>query len=94
MDYTQTRVKSLNNFSAHEGSPALVQIAPFLKGFGALNTFSLFECLGFKPFQTVDEHQVEQQSKLSAGFSRLTIRADFGCVGLVRPHQFFSQIRK
>ncbi len=78
MDYTQTRVKNLNYFSAHEGSPALMQVAPFLKGFGALDRFSLFQRLRLEPFEAVDEHQVEQQPQLFAGLSRLCFGAGFG----------------
>jgi hypothetical protein len=73
MDYTQTRVKYLIYFSAHEGSPALMQVAPFLKSFRALDAFSLLERLRFESFEAVDEHQVEQQPKLFAGFARLRL---------------------
>ena len=73
LDYTQTRMKYLIYFSAHEGSPALMQVAPFLKSFRALDAFSLLERLRFESFEAVDEHQVEQQPKLFAGFARLRL---------------------
>ena len=51
----------------------MMQVAPFLKSFRALDAFSLLERLRFESFEAVDEHQVEQQPKLFAGFARLRL---------------------
>ena len=70
----------------------MMQIAPFLKGFGTLNTFSLFERLRFKAFQAVNQHQVELQSELFTGFSRLPSVLTSGALGLCEAINFSAKV--